>query len=175
MLSSQAQGSFYWGLSCMAFINRYLFVMALQPESIKPRMFTHLQEMMEDGEVYRWPVVLSYHAAWLQHLEQGWATWEDEATTLKLRRALVWHQLPPPQTPTTSSQPTRQQPAADKVQSKTGPFSEPVKPGDRACTAFNKGLCVTLHPADLHVCCYCLFTIQRLCHHMEQFCRCKDI
>ena len=55
----------------MAFIKGYHFEMALQPESTKPRILTHLQEMMEDGEAYMWPIVRSYHAAWLQHMEQG--------------------------------------------------------------------------------------------------------
>ena len=60
-------------------------MVALQPESIKARMLTHLHEMMDDGEAYGWPIVRSYHAAWLQHVEQHQAMWEDEATQLKLR------------------------------------------------------------------------------------------
>ena len=48
-------------------------------------MLTHLKEIMEDGEAYGWLVVWSYNVAWLQHLVQEQATWEDEATKLKLR------------------------------------------------------------------------------------------
>ena len=46
------QPAMYEDLSCMAFVNGYLSVMALQPESTKPKMFMHLQEMMENGEAY---------------------------------------------------------------------------------------------------------------------------
>ena len=61
----------YYELSSMAFVNGYLSVMALESQQVKVRMLAHLQEMMEDGEAYGWPIVLSYHVAWLQHLEQG--------------------------------------------------------------------------------------------------------
>ena len=62
-------------------------------------MAIHQQEMMEDGETFRSPVVLAYHAAWHQHLEQGRATLEDKVIRLKLRRALVWHRVAPPTNP----------------------------------------------------------------------------
>ena len=45
--------------------------MAKEPEKIKTRMLTHLQEIMEDGQYYGWLVVKSYHMAWLQHLVQS--------------------------------------------------------------------------------------------------------
>ena len=47
-------------------------------------MLNHLQEMIKDGEAYGWPGILSYHAAWLQHLDQSQAMWDDEAMKLKL-------------------------------------------------------------------------------------------
>ena len=37
----------------------------------------------------------NYHAVWLQHIEQGRATWGDEVTRLDLRRSLVWYRLAP--------------------------------------------------------------------------------
>ena len=92
----------------MAFMNGYLSVMALESQDIKPRMLTHLQEIMEDGEACGWPVIQSYHVAWLQHLEQCQATWEDKATKLKLIWALVWHQiLLPTESSSAPSYPTR--------------------------------------------------------------------
>ena len=45
--------------------------MALESEEIKQLMLAHLQELMEDEEVYGWSVVLLYHATWLQHLGPG--------------------------------------------------------------------------------------------------------
>ena len=63
-------------------------------------MAAYQQEMMEDGETFGWPMLRAYHFVWLQHLEQGRATWNDEATWLKLCRALVWlsiaHPAPSP-------------------------------------------------------------------------------
>ena len=55
----------------MAFINGYLNVMAREMDYVKSNMLGHLQELMEDGESYSSPIIHSYHAAWLQHLEQG--------------------------------------------------------------------------------------------------------
>ena len=82
-------------MSCMAFVNGYLSIMTLQMDILRNKMAIHLQEMMEDGETSRWPIVLAYHAAWHQHLEQGRATWEDEVR-FKPRRALVWKSSLPP-------------------------------------------------------------------------------
>ena len=64
----------YKDLSPMLFVNGYLEVLAMLNEDIKWLMLSHLQELMADGEAYGWHVVLAYHAAWLQHLEQGWST-----------------------------------------------------------------------------------------------------
>ena len=47
-------------------------------------MLDHLQELMEDGEHYGWPVVWGYHAAWLQYMEQGQEAWGNEAAKLQL-------------------------------------------------------------------------------------------
>ena len=68
-------------------------IMAFQMDTIRNKMTIHLHEIMEDGEIFRWPVVQAYHAAWLKHLEQGRATWEDDVTRFKLGRPLVWHRV----------------------------------------------------------------------------------
>ena len=54
-------------------------------------------------------------------------------------------------------------------------FSKPAQPRDKACISFNKGNCPSNahHPSLLHVCSSCLYTVQRLCHHTEQFCKWK--
>ena len=74
----------YDSMSSMAFVNGYLAIMSLQKDTLRDKMAIHLQEMMEDGETFRWPVVRAYHSVWLQHLEQGRATWDDEVMRLKL-------------------------------------------------------------------------------------------
>ena len=160
----------------MFFVNGYLAVMALESEMIKQLILAHLQESIEDGEEYGWSVVLSCHAVWLQYLQQGHAMCRDHVTKLKLRHALVWHRVAPStKAPSASSQPLRQPSAGNRSQKKIGPYSEPAKPRSKACAAFNKGQCVdnTWHPADLHVCSYSLHNVQRLCHHTEQYCKCK--
>ena len=65
--------------------------MSREPTHIKALMLTLLQELMKDGEQYGWPAVRAYHATWLQHMEQGWAAWGDQAAKLELHCALVWH------------------------------------------------------------------------------------
>ena len=79
----------------MAFVNGYLAVMALESPHIKDSMLSHLQELIEDGDVYGCSMVLAYLTAWLQQLELGQAMWDDEVTKLKLRHALVWHRVMP--------------------------------------------------------------------------------
>ena len=49
-------------------------------------MWAHLKDLMHDGQRFRWPIVRNYHAVWLQHIEQGRATWGDEVTRLDICR-----------------------------------------------------------------------------------------
>ena len=93
--------------------------------------------------------------------------WNEEATKLKLCSALAWHQVMlPAKVLSGPPQASKQQSVINKVQREVGPFSEAAQPEDKACAAFNRGTCVTnaSHGSDLHVCSYCLYTIQRLCH-----------
>ena len=41
-------------------------------------MRCHHQELMENGEWYVWTALRAYHAALLQHIEQGQAEWGDQ-------------------------------------------------------------------------------------------------
>ena len=86
-----AQTIVYEHISTMAFVDSYITVMAKESHNIKTLMLCHLQELMEDGECYGWPAVRAYHAAWLQHIEQGQMAWGDEEKNIKLSRALMWH------------------------------------------------------------------------------------
>ena len=137
-------------------------------------MSAHFQEMMEDGETFGWPVVRAYHVVWLRHLEQCKATWDDEATRLKLHRVLVWHRMAP--SSQLSSTPTTTTPQAPtRAPRRTGPFRLTAQPGDQACVAYNQGLCTSnaAHPTDLHVCSFCLQVTHRLCQHSGLNCKCK--
>ena len=77
--TTSRQPAVYEELSSMAFVNGYLTVMAREPEQVTCKMLLHLQELMEDEEAYSWPAVRSDHVGWLQHLEQGRATWGRRA------------------------------------------------------------------------------------------------
>ena len=79
----------------MAFVDGYITAMSRESLPIKQLMLSHLQELMEDVEHYGWPAVTAYHAAWVQHIEQGRVAWGDEDMKLKLRWALVLHRVVP--------------------------------------------------------------------------------
>ena len=51
-----------------------------------------------------------------------------------------------------------------------------AKPGTKACSAFNKVGCTQQveHTADLHICTFCLSSVNHQCAHPERFCRRKQ-
>ena len=151
----------------MALVAGYLTIMDLQPEPLRKKMSAYLKEIMEDGETFRLPTVRAYHAVWLQHIEQGRATWNDETTWLKLHRSLVWHRMTPMSQPSPTLATTSQAPTRAPRHTTTQ--------RDQACVAYTQGLCSTnvAHPADIHMCSFCLQTAHRLCQHSELNCRCK--
>ena len=69
----------------MAFVDDYITVMAKEPSQIRTFMLSLLQELIKVGERYVWPAVRAYHAAWLQHIEQGRTAWGDEEIKIKLK------------------------------------------------------------------------------------------
>ena len=73
VFTSQGQPQVYWEMSLALFINGYLSVLAEESDTSKTVMLQHLQELLEDTEVYGWRVVRGYHAVSLQQIEQGQA------------------------------------------------------------------------------------------------------
>ena len=102
------------------------------------------------------------------------APWDDKDKTMKLRRALVWHLAMPPTK--VASVP----PCHDRVGSNCRhhlgrhregiTYNQPCKTTDTACQGFSRGTCVdnTSHPKELHICSYCLHTVQHICYHTDQ-------
>ena len=133
-------------------------------------MWAHLKDLMHNGQRFGWPIVRNYHAIWLQHIEQGRATWGDEATRLDLPRSLVLHRLAPNAEP--SPTPVSSSQTASRGTRHTG-NPHVAYLGDRACAAFNRGTCTPNagHPTDLYVCSHCLKTTRRLWDHPELTCR----
>ena len=106
-------------------------VLGAECEEVRRYMLTQLQEIMEDTDIYGWKCVRSYHVGWMQHIEQGRATWGEEGKKIKLRRFLVWHRAPN----TSKSAPisvttARQNTQAPWGKVKNGYFSQPSKSGD---------------------------------------------
>ena len=84
----------YDNMGVALFVNGYLTGLGEESDEIKGFMLAHLQEVMEDADVYGWKCVRSYPLAWLQQIEQSQAAWGYENRKIKLRRALVWNRAP---------------------------------------------------------------------------------
>ena len=56
-------------------------------------------------------------------------------------------------------------------------YSQPSNPRDSAYQGFNRGTCGdnTSHPTELHVCRYCLNTLQCIFYHTEKYCGRKGL
>ena len=116
MFTPKGRPAVYGELAIMAFVREYLIVMDSQPQDIKAVMESHLQDLIEDGEAYGWPVVRDFHSTWLQHIEMGRVTWDDHATKLKL--TLVWHRVASPmQRSSPNPRPETQQPTPSREHS----------------------------------------------------------
>ena len=173
-----AQPVVYEHISTMAFCDGYITVISKESSHIKALMLSHLQELMEDGECYWWPAVKTYHAAWLQHIKQGWAAWGDMEKKMKLCWALIWHLVEPSfKTSATPSQRPSQQAPEDPTNPtrRAAILSEPFPPGDKACVNVNYLPSNADHPSLLHVCNYCIYSVQCLYHNTEQFYRRKAL
>ena len=68
---SGGQHAVYDDLSIAMFVNRYLAVMETEKESIKSLDAHHPQELMADMELCVWEPIRTYHAVWLQQVENG--------------------------------------------------------------------------------------------------------
>ena len=153
----EGQPTAYESLSIiMVFVTGFITIMDLQPEALRRRMSAHLKEIMGDGETFGWPVVRAYLVVWLQHLQLGRAMWDDEATRLKLRRALVWHKMAPSSQP--SATPATTAPKAPDAWILPTQGAGRVLPTTRVCAPASYA-----HPANLHMCSFCLQTAHRLC------------
>ena len=75
----------YADLTFVAFVHGYLIVIEFEKDTqIKAQMSHHLEELMEDTDLYRWKRVRAYHAAGLNQLEQYRSSWSDTDHKLRL-------------------------------------------------------------------------------------------
>ena len=73
------------------FVQGYLIVMKDEKEAVRVKMASYLKDLMGDAELYGWERVRDYHGVWLNQLEQGWATWEDEEEKVRFWHGLIWY------------------------------------------------------------------------------------
>ena len=137
--TTQGQATVYSDISIALFTNAYLAAVTGDSMSNKKHILVHLQELMEDVEVYWWRIVREYCAAWLQLLEQGWATWGDATKKDKLWMLLIWSNTSlgiktPAPNGAPILQPTLQ---AQGYRCRQGSYSQASEMGDKACLAYN--------------------------------------
>ena len=83
--STQSKAPVYEEMSLASFTSEYLGIVVEEKGSPTGEvMLRYLRDLLQDVDVYGWRVVREYHAAWLQLLEQGQATWMDEGERTEL-------------------------------------------------------------------------------------------
>ena len=61
----------YKDLTVSSFVMGYLMVLKdVQAGQVKDHMVLNLEELMEDRDIYSWEKVKSFHAAWMNQVEQ---------------------------------------------------------------------------------------------------------
>jgi hypothetical protein len=170
----------YEDLSWDKFVLGLLCVISEAELTLQPLLYMHLRELMEDAGMYGLEPVKAFHGVWLNHIEQGRATWHDEKTREKLRRQFVWNA--PRHAPAATAQhvnkpvnfPNHAAPSSDRGQGRRRQYAPvvPAGPDNKPCKAFNLGTCSkgTSHPQADHVCSFCFRAQNRLCYHMEKDC-----
>ena len=63
VFTNQRQPPVYGEMSLALFINGYLAILAEEADTNKSHVLSHLQELMENSEVYGWRVARDFHAA----------------------------------------------------------------------------------------------------------------
>ena len=137
-----------------------------QKLATKALMATHLTELMGDTELYGWEVVCAFHAVCCSR----------SSRTAHLGRS--GYQMPLPLSPHVASaiscrlSLTSIFRTTEECDKGNCTFQCYVKPGSKACTTYN-GWCTSgaQHPKELHVCSFCLASVNRLCAHQEKFYR----
>ena len=76
VFTPDGQPAVYDSMSCMAFVNAYLAIMAHQKDTLRNKMAIHLQEMIEDGETFgcQWSVPIT---------RPGFNTWSKAGPSRK--------------------------------------------------------------------------------------------
>ena len=110
-------------------------------------MASNLEELMGDAEFYGWERVRAYYEVWLNQLEQGQATWEEEEENIRFWYALIWY----PSVSAFAASSTSVALSTRKQQKLGFAYSALARPGMKACKAFNGGSCTNVQPIPANV------------------------
>ena len=70
MYTAVWQPTIYEELS-IPLVSMYLTILDNVKLALKPAVTKHLNELMDEAELYGWEPVQAYHAIWLQQIENG--------------------------------------------------------------------------------------------------------
>ena len=158
-----------------AIVRGYLMVLGMEMDmKVKAHMSQHLEELMDDTDLYGWIRVWSFHAAWLNQIELGRSSWGDIDHQLWLHRNLVRHAAMLDHTSAPSSAPGAKTKPAIPLKI----YNAPAAPGTKACDNFNLGIkCFSNedHPDSHNICSYFLTTINRAFPHTDLTCNIKKL
>ena len=89
--TAEGKPAAYQDISVPLFVQGNLITMYTQDSGVKHKMGDHLKDLMADAEMYRWEKMHAFHGVWMNQIDQGQYTWQDDDEKLKFRWALVWH------------------------------------------------------------------------------------
>ena len=161
----------YEELLISLFVQGYLIVMKGDLETFMVKMASHVEKLMGDLKLYGWERG-ACHGVWFNQHEQGWASWENEEEKVRFQHALVWHLA----TLASSARSTSAVSCAQKQAKLSFAYNGPVRPGMKACNAFNEGSCTNAatYLSQLHICSHCLVMVIRTFPYQEIDCNRKQ-
>ena len=90
MYTADGKPAVYGDLTPVAFVMEYRLVLGMEKHTrIKAHMSQHLEDLMEDSDLYGWTKVWLFHSAWLNQIQQGRSFWGDTDSKVRLLRNLV--------------------------------------------------------------------------------------
>ena len=158
----------YQDLSSEQFYMGYLAAIRRSHASLKDIMLHHLEMLSQDIVQFQFNTVRSFHAIWLQGIEEGEVSWADNTERDAMRRRFIWN------APNTKAGRSQQYSSITAQARPYGQFAPvvPLAPNSSPCTAFNSGSCSFLasHAGNEHICTFCASRYQRSCTHSEMSC-----
>ena len=161
----------YQDISVPQFVYGYMIVINTEEAGIKAKMYTHLNDLMSNAQLYGWKRTWNFHWVWLNQFEQGRCTWLDEEAKPQFCRSLIWHLArTSPSCPNISRTSRRTRQHRNQAS-----YNAAAKPGTNRCKAFNEGKCdKQMTNASLqHICSYCLVAVKGAFPHSEDQCNRK--